>query len=197
MNKMKYNPLLHHRDSIRLKGYDYSKEGLYFITICTNDRLCFFGNVKDGKMVLNEKGGIAKQCWSGIPLHYPNVVLHEYVVMPNHVHGIIELTVAPAVPADVVGVQNLGVRVQNFEPLQQRHEPQRNQFQKIIPRSVGSIIRGYKIGVTKWFRENTDVHTVWQRNFYEHIIRNEQSFENIARYIVNNPANWKEDKFYK
>ncbi len=75
-------------------------------------------------------------------------------------------------------------------------QPPQNQFQKMIPRSIGSIVKGFKIGVTKWFRNNTDVETVWQRNYYEHIIRNQQAYENISNYIINNPAKWKGDKFY-
>src|SRR4051812_49067730 len=130
-------------------------------------------------MVLNDAGEMANKCWLEIPEHFPNAVLHEYVIMPNHVHGIIELTNNTAnVVAVPVGVQNVGV--QNFEPLRdQPDQPQQNKFQKIIPRSIGSIIRGYKIGVTKWCRANAGIETVWQRNYYEHIIRNEQSCEII------------------
>src|SRR5471030_188022 len=104
MNKavVKYNPAIHHRRSIRLKGYDYSQNGLYFITICTYNRECLFGEIIDKKMILNDAGKIANECWVKIPEHFPAAVLHEHVVMPNHVHGIIEL-------ANVVGVQN-------FEP---------------------------------------------------------------------------------
>ena len=78
------------RRSIRLKEYDYSQDGLYFITMCTHNHLCLFGKIFDGKMVLNDTGNIAKECWLNIPEHYPNTKLHEYVIMPNHVHGIIE-----------------------------------------------------------------------------------------------------------
>jgi hypothetical protein len=124
-----YNPNIHHRKSIRLRGYDYSKEGLYFITICTEDRKCLFGKI---------------------------------------------------VP---VGVQNF--------------EPRRNEYQKIIPRSIGSIVRGFKIGVTKWFRNNTDIIKIWQRDYYEHIIRNEHSYERITDYIIENPNNWDNEDFFK
>ncbi|REG78426.1 hypothetical protein [Algoriphagus antarcticus] len=94
---MKYNPDFHHRRSIRLKGYDYSKAGLYFITIWCKKRQCFFGEIlKNGTeqvMSLSKFGIIAKDCWFKIPSHYPNVVLHEFVVMPNPIHGIIEIAV--------------------------------------------------------------------------------------------------------
>ncbi len=194
---MKYDPQIHHRRSIRLKGYDYSQAGAYFITICCQDRACLFGKIADGRMVLNDAGKIANECWLQIPEHFPKVILHEHIVMPNHVHGIIELD-----STVTVGVQNDAgdVGVQDFEPLRgQNFEPQRrrqNEFQKIIPRSIGSIIRGYKIGVTKWFRNNTEIQIVWQRNYYEHILRNERSYQIISNYIIDNPAKWNADKFF-
>jgi REP element-mobilizing transposase RayT len=123
-------------------------------------------------MILNEYGKIVQRCWLEIPQHFPNVRLDEFIIMPNHIHGII--------------VINNDVGVQNFEPLQ-------NKYQKIIPRSIGSIVRGFKIGVTKWFRENTNIYTVWQRNYYEHIIRNEKELNEIRKYIINNPLKWELD----
>jgi putative transposase len=89
----KYNPNIHHRRTIRLKGYDYSQTGLYFITICTKNRGCLFGEIRNGKMVLNDAGDIANKCWYQITNHFPNTILHEHIIMPNHVHGIIEITV--------------------------------------------------------------------------------------------------------
>ena len=86
-----YNPLIHHRRSIRLKGYDYAKEGLYFITICCFENKHLFGKIVDGVMVLNEAGKVAEKCWLEIPAHFKNVVLHAFVIMPNHVHGILEI----------------------------------------------------------------------------------------------------------
>src|SRR5450759_2308319 len=198
-----YNPNIHHRKSIRLKGYDYSKVGLYFITICVQDRKCLFGKIVgienfQPKIVLNDAGKIADECWLGIPEHFPNVVLHEHIVMPNHVHGIVELIKTDSSPIDLV----IPVGVENFQPLQSPNESPRNEFQKIIPCSVGSIIRGYKIGVTKWFRNNTvrvqhvEPVPIWQRNYYEHIIRDEKSYQRISEYIINNTKNWQEDNFF-
>jgi len=202
-NKKKYNPAIHHRKSIRLRGYDYSRNGLYFITICTYNRECLFGEIMDKEMMLNDAGKIANECWLNIPEHFPNAILHEHVVMPNHVHGIIELSdTAMTVDENNVGVQDAGeqtVGVQNFEPLPPAPSPPtpspQNQFQHIIPRSIGSIVRGYKIGVTKFFRDNTDIYHVWQRNYHEYIIRSEQSYLRISEYIINNPKMWENDKF--
>jgi len=193
----KYNPNIHHRKSIRLKGYDYSQAGLYFITICVQDRKCRFGEIAgvenfQPEMILNDAGKIADECWLEIPKHFPNTVLHEHIVMPNHVHGIVELL--------QTGSPNVGV--QNFEPLRSPNELPRNEFQKIIPHSIGSIVRGYKTGVTKWFQnnnvriENFQPQPIWQRNYYEHIIRDEKSYQRISEYIINNPKNWKEDNFF-
>jgi REP element-mobilizing transposase RayT len=182
---MKYNPDIHHRSSIRLKGYDYSQPGAYFVTLVTHQRQCLFGQIVDGKMQLNEWGEITNQCWMEIPIHYPNVLLDAFVIMPNHVHGIIILNEYNLNDSIVVGVQNL-------EPLQQ--QSQQNSYQHIIPKSIGSIVRGFKIGVTQWFRQNTDIYNVWQRNYYEHIIRNEKEMTRIREYIMNNPLNWITDK---
>jgi REP element-mobilizing transposase RayT len=189
-----YNPNIHHRRSIRLKGYDYSQEGLYFITICCQDRVWLFGEVVDKVMILNDAGKIANACWLEIPNHFPNAILHEHIVMPNHIHGIIEL--GKDVNDGGVGVE--GVEgVENLQPQPQPQPQRRNEFQKIIPRSIGSIVKGVKIGVTKWFRQNTSVKTVWQRDYYDIIIRNDQAYQRISDYIVDNPAKWKEDKFFK
>jgi len=183
--KMKYHPDKHHRRSIRLQGYDYSQPGAYFITLCTQNRECLFGGILNGEIRLNEFGKIAHQCWLEIPQHFPHVQLDEFVVMPNHIHGIIVLN-------------NIVVGVQNIEPLQQNIEPLQNQnaYQHIIPRSIGSIIRGFKIGVTKNFRQNTDIYVVWQRNYYEHMIRNEVELNRIRQYIIDNPKKWRTDENY-
>lgn len=229
---MEYNPEIHHRRSIRLKGYDYSQEGMYFITICVQDRECLFGEIVVGAnddsslnyranddlpinykandnspqlqiMILNDAGKIAEQCWLSIPEHFPNTILHEYVVMPNHIHGIIEITgivganhhspVNETDTTDIVGAKDFSplnnienvtkmIWAKNFSP-QQFRSPSR---------TIGSIIRGFKIGVTKWFDQS-----IWQRDYYEHIIWSTEEYERIAHYIINNPLKWREDKFFK
>ena len=190
---MNFDPQKHHRRSIRLKEYDYSQPGWYFITLCTNNREMLFGDVIAGKMVLNDAGVFTTECWRDIPGHYPDVCLDEFIIMSNHVHGIINISENDEnrnAGAKNVRVQN--VRVQNFEPLQNHG----NKYQKIIPRSIGSIIRGFKISVTKWFRQNTDIYTVWQRNYYEHIIRNEPELNRIRQYIIENQIQWQNDKYF-
>lgn len=218
---MTFSPNIHHRKSIRLRGYDYSRAGLYFITICTHERLPLFGEIVDRKMIANEAGVMVETCWRAIPNHFPWAMLHEFMVMPNHVHGIIAIgtnnaadnMAAPS--ADDVGgtvVNDVGttapddagsttvndVGAKNFLP--PHHLPlQRNAAS--LPkhgtsRTIGSIVRGFKVGVTKWFRVNTDVHVVWQRNYHEHIIRNEDSYLKIAEYIQTNPQKWQEDIYY-
>ncbi|MFA6868645.1 MAG: transposase [Bacteroidales bacterium] len=186
----KHTTHIHRCRSIRLKGYDYSQAGLYFITICCQNRTCMFGNIENGKMILNDAGKMALKCWNEIPEHFKHAQLHEYVIMPNHIHGIIELS-------DIIPVG-----AKNFSPLQMPQQsplqmPQQSP-QPIIPSSpsktIGSIVRGFKIGVTTWMRQNTDIYNVWQRNYYEHIIRNEKSYVRIAEYIINNPAKWTLDK---
>ncbi len=165
---------MRNRQSIRFKNYDYSKAGMYFITICTYNDEYLFGEIIDGKMILNDSGILAQKYWTEIPNHFQNVILDEFIIMPNHIHGIIHT-----------------VRVQYLEP-SKRNEPQHpeNKFQHIISGSIGSIIRGFKIGVTKWFRKNTDIYHVWHRNFYERIIRSEIELNNVCQYIIDNPKKW-------
>jgi putative transposase len=183
---MKYDPDIHHRRSIRLKNYDYSQQGMYFITLCTKNRDCIFGEINDEEIILNEYGIIVKKCWIEITDHYPFIEIDKFIIMPNHIHGIII-------------INNIReIRVQNIDPQQERiNESKINKYQHIIPGSIGSIIRGYKIGVTKWFRQNTNIYEVWQRNYYENIIRNEDELTKIRDYIINNPLKWKEDEEYK
>jgi REP element-mobilizing transposase RayT len=196
----------HNRKSIRLRGYDYSQPGRYFITICSKHRAHLFGDVINGKMVLNDAGLFAQECLVNIPVHFPHVALDECIVMPNHVHAIIAIREMPPVPMTVSPVLSVPpVGVQNFEPLrEERREPprehrresprktgpQRNEFQHIIPKSLGSVVRGFKIGVTKWHRQSKPGMVVWQRNYHDHIIRDDASLHFIRNYIRENPLHW-------
>lgn len=189
-----FNPRVHHRRSIRLKGYDYAQEGLYFITICCFENKHLFGRIVDGVMVLNKAGEIAEKCWLEIPEHFKNVVLHAFVIMPNHVHGILEIEGAKK-EMNEYGVGAL-TGAKNFSPVREDIIGNRKSPLPQSPsRTIGSMVRGFKIGVTKWMRQHTDVVNVWHRNYYDIIIRNEQSYDNISKYIVNNPINWRDDRF--
>jgi len=200
---------------MRLKGYDYSKPGVYYITICTRNLEFLFGEIKLGIMYTSDGGRVVMDCWNSIPAHYPEVRLYSFVLMPNHIHGILEILESESMQLDKAfenknsTVEGLG-RAQNVEPLPnpqllgfrdnnilKSSYSRKNEFQHIIPRSLGSIIRGFEIGVTKWFRQNTNVYDVWQRNFYDSVIRTEAGFTRITKYIENNQKNWTRDKFYK
>lgn len=190
---MKFNPEIHHRTSMRYPGYDYSLPGHYFITICVQDRECLFGEIENDEMKLSEIGKIALKKWFEIPLHFKHVILDEFMVMPNHVHGIIEITDKN---------RHFPVGVQNFEPVHSRipdisnADCYINKFQKIIPGSLGSIVRGYKIVVTnaiKIFINDLESGSIWQRNFYDTIIETDEQLEIIRNYIRENPRIWNND----
>jgi REP element-mobilizing transposase RayT len=135
-------------------------------------------------MILNDAGKIADNCWLEIPEHFPNVVLHEHIVMPNHIHGLIELKRIDAIPDN------------SDHNREHNHGDNHNQFSKPIPGSISVIIQQYKSSVTRFVNKNNVSHFRWQSRFYEHIIRNEKSRQQITDYILTNPRNWQEDKFF-
>lgn len=185
-NKPKYNPKIHHRRSIRLKGYDYSQAGLYFITICCQDMICRFGEIVNDEMILNESGEIAYLEWIKLQEWFPNFELDVFQIMPNHIHGIVAL-IPVGVPLG--GAQNDG-------------GSQKSVGASPTPTTVGDIIGAYKSLVSNaclkiYKSKNETMGKLLQRNYYEHIIRNESSYKTISNYIINNPSNWKDDKFYK
>ena len=194
---MPYDPEIHHRRSIRLKGYDYSQAGAYFITICTHNRECLFGEIIDGQMHLNEIGKIVESEWLKTAEIRDEVELDAFTVMPNHVHGIIVIT-GNSSPSEPVGAHgrapnvdmmadDLGVAAVRADG----HPPLRRQ-----PKSIGSIMAGFKSTVTKQINEirQTPGAPVWQRNYYEHIIRHEKALQRIQRYIIENPQQWVYDQ---
>lgn len=190
--------------SARAPFWDYAWNAAYFVTICTKNRVCWFGNVVDGAMGLSAMGHIANSCWHEIPNHFPFVELGAHIIMPNHVHGIVIINK----PDDG---RNVGrnVETQNFASLRNiapRPSPPPsppsskpdNPKNKFGPQSknLASIIRGFKIGVTTNARViNADF--AWQPRYHDHIIRNHESFQRISNYITNNPANWQKDNFFK
>jgi len=257
---MKYNPQIHHRRSIRLKGYDYSQAGLYFVTICCKDRACLFGKIINGEMVLNDVGLMIQKWYGELENKFPDIECHEHIVMPNHFHCIVvnngtgNPNANPAVGADLrVFPNDLRVCPNDLRvcPDDLRVCPDIDEGEHIgspqrettVGERTGSNTEGERTGsntegertgsntegertgsntegehvgsplhgVVQWFKTMTTneyirgVKTLewksfngklWQRNYYEHIIRNQQSYQTISDYIVNNPAKWNDDKFF-
>lgn len=179
-----YNPAIHHRRSIRLKGYDYSQEGLYFVTICTQNRKHLFGEIKNippvnpvgagstcpesesniPQMILNPHGKIIQQCYWDLERKYPNIECGEYVIMPNHFHAIIKIN------RDALG--------------------EGGPLPYVV--TLGHVVGYFKYQSTKMI--NLHGQKLWQRNYYEHIIRDEKAYHNISNYILNNPMQWAHDR---
>ena len=179
---MRYNRDMHRRRSIRLKEYDYSQSGAYFVTICAWNRECLFGEVVDGGIRLNESGIIIQDIWNATPNHFQNIELDEFIIMPNHIHGIVIIVgaqfIAPFRKTTAVkqGIMNRGVM---------NHAP-----------TVGEILRAFKGRCTHAINKirNTPGIPVWQRNYYEHIVRNDSELNSIREYIMNNPLKWDMDE---
>lgn len=208
-------------ESNRLSGWDYRNDGAYFVTICTQDRDHFFGECDNGKMTLSTAGMIVQGCWFQIPYLNAHAHLGAFVVMPNHVHGILILDDMENYDiTDTLGdidSESFGDNAETFDsnvstisqpsktnPKPNREntdelKPHKNQFfQNISPKSgsVSRIIQQYKTVCTKHIRlACPEIGFKWQSRFYDHIIRNDKSFQNITNYILNNPKNWNEDKF--
>ncbi len=257
---MAYNPNIHHRKSIRFKGYDYSQNGLYFITVCCQNMVCLFGDIVgsplvgaqntdvqntcaqniEAKMVLNDAGKMIEAQWLALTNRFSNIILHELVVMPNHFHGIIEIShdidiqnsedsaadidilnpqdSAAAVRAPLVGApikspsndaifpsndwkipNDFDNKIEEGRP--QGYAPTHNTNN---PKTIGDILDAFKsITTVKYINgvKNLDWQPfngkMWHRNYYDNIIRNHTSYQNISNYIINNPLKWYEDKFYQ
>lgn len=165
--------------STRLASWDYAHNAAYFITICTEQMKCDFGRLVKGEMSFSILGQAAVDCWAAIPDHFPFVELGEFVVMPNHVHGILEIR-----KSDPVETQYLA----------SLHPVKRNRFGP-QSQNLASIIRGYKIGVTKFARSH-HIPFAWQERYYDHVIRNLDEHERIRQYVLINVQKWQEDKYY-
>ena len=179
---MRYVPNKHRRRSIRLRGHDYSQTGAYFITICTHDRQCQFGKIIDGEMMLNEYGKIVADEWINTSKIRTGIELDIWVVMPNHFHGIVVITrrgTARRAPTTC-------------------RAPAREQFGKPVAGSLSTIVRAFKSAVTKRINEtrHTPGEKIWQRNYWEHIVRDENEWQRIQQYILSNPAKWEMDRNY-
>ena len=161
------------RRSIRLLGYDYAQAGWYFVTICTWGKLCVLGQVGDGVMRLNEIGGVVQEEWLRTAAIRQEVELDVFQIMPNHIHGIVAITRSADQPVGAHG----------RAPLRR------------APKSLGALVAGFKSAATKTINQlrATPGNPVWQRNYYEHVIRNEKALNRIRQYILDNPAKWDED----
>lgn len=170
-------PSLHWRRSIRLRNYDYTQNGAYFVTICVQDRACLLGTVVGGEMRLSEAGQIVQDVWNGLPSHYPHLQLDAWVIMPNHVHGIIVLH-DDTVPA---GLKPAPTPIATAK----RH-------------GLPEIVRALKTFSARRINvlRATPGTKFWQRNYWEHIIRDEPEYQRICAYIHNNPLQWEMDSLH-
>jgi putative transposase len=180
-----------HRRSIRLKGYDYAQEGAYYVTIVAWQRECLFGDVVEGEtpqgghVVLSKFGLVARQQWEKLPKRFPNIELGVYMIMPNHMHGIIMIANGRGTAGNLNDPDG--------EP--SRRAPTQERFQKPVKGSIPTIVRSYKSAVS--YRINlmrgTNGVPVWQRNYHEHVIRDEKDLHNKTDYILANPLLWAQD----
>lgn len=197
---MRHDPTRHHRRSIRLPAYDYAQPGAYFVTICTQNRECVFGQVTQGQMILNDPGQMVESIWRQLPQHYPRVEVHAFVVMPNHVHGIIVLVGAGPGGANLVGADLVGAGPRAC-PDSGRPRVDSGQSQGIAPTmSLPDVIHRFKSLTTARYRTGVLQDgwqpfpgRLWQRNYYEHIIRDEEELNRVRQYIADNPARWEQD----
>ena len=162
-------------ESTRLKGWDYAAAGWYFVTICTRGREHFFGQVVEADVQLTDIGDIGSQYWYDIPKHFPSADVDEFVVMPNHVHGIVVIKHSVETPH----VASL---------------PAGNKFGPLKPGSLSKIVQAYKAAVTRWCRQNNHLEFDWQPRFYDHVVRDEKTLKAIRQYIAANPAKWEFDR---
>ena len=182
----------HHRRSIRLSGYDYTAAGAYFITVCTHGRECLFGQIIDGEMRLNALGEIVRAEWEKSASMRAEIEIREYVIIPNHFHAIVVIRWGDPLRGQAGRGDGRGDRpvARTEESPVAPHGPD--------PKSIGALIAGFKSAVTTRINQyrQTPGAPVWQRNYYEHIIRDEQSYQNIAAYILNNPQQWETDQLF-
>jgi len=167
-------------ETARYKNWNYSNEGLYFVTICVKKHLLLLGAVHDEKVILSETGKCVEECWKEIPNHFPFVRLDEYIIMPNHIHGIIEITHSITETQNLVSLRNIPNRNPGKFGSQTRNLP--------------SIIRGFKIGV-KNCANFKGISFEWQRGYYDHIVSRDKELNNIRNYIKSNPTNWDLDRY--
>lgn len=186
------------RQSFRLRGYDYTTPGAYFITLCTQNRECIFGIIDDGKMMLNELREIVNQQWRASPIVRPQISLDAFVIMPNNIHAIVIINPKNATHADIDCNENVGADANvgaDCNPPVQQIAPFEQPIFRREPQSSGSIVVGFKSATSKRIniQRNSPGKPVWQRNYYERIIRGTAELHRIRRYNAENPERWKGD----
>jgi REP element-mobilizing transposase RayT len=203
---LKFDPKIHHRRSIRLKGYDYTQTGAYFVTLVTYHREEIFGKVVNGEMRLNNFGQIAKQQWEKLPHRFRHVEWGNFVIMPNHMHGIVFIVddgkgAAESTHDKISESSRCALTAedaQDFVSESSSASVRISKMPNVVAGSLGSIVRAYKSAVA--YRINMarglSGAPVWQRNYYEHIARNETEIKNIWDYIDDNPRRWEEDQLH-
>lgn len=192
---MRFDPEIHHRRSIRLRGYDYAVEGAYFITICTFQRESLLGQVTGGEMMLNESGRAVQEVWEGLPAHFSQVFLDAFVIMPNHLHGIIVLN-GPAEPGVGAGLRPAQDSTAHGSAVGRSETCPYGSGGGETRVPVAEIVRALKSFSARrinQIRDNPGV-PVWQRNYYERVIRDEAEMERARRYILENPIKWETDR---
>ena len=192
-----------HRGFIRYLGYDYSQPGAFFVTMVTQERKCIFGKINNSANILFDLGHIANECWQDIPFHFTNAEAEPWVIMPNHVHGIITILenergemLLPGKGTILPGRGTIsGLRQQDRAPTNNISTSSKEKYGKPAPDSLATIIRTNKAAVSHQ-KKILSVSNIWQRNYYEHIIRNDHELNEIANYISSNPQTWAEDPEY-
>ncbi len=201
---------IYNRRSLRLKHYDYSKTGYYFITICAQNRSHLFGEIVDDVMILNVAGEMVNKLWCEIINDFPHVALHEFIIMPNHIHGIIEIVGAESISAQTCMQKNIdytvGLRVEmdsQRADMESRAKMESRADMESAP-TLGKIIQSFKRHTTLQYIEMVKNgillrfdKRIWQRNYYEHIVRDDMDYERISTYIINNPLTWDDDVLSK
>ena len=190
-------PMLNQK-SPRLNGYDYRSVGMYFVTICTHARSFLFGDVVNGTMVLSLMGQRAAECWAEIPTHFVGVGIDGFVVMPNHVHGIIEIKPLEGSQSTHRGSKSSSVGRDATCCVSTNDSPPSQARPHVEAGSLGAIVRAYKSAVTRQIRQAIQKPEifVWQRRYHDHIIRNDADLNRIREYVQNNPVHWQEDRYY-
>lgn len=179
------------RHSLRLRGHDYRQNGAYFVTICTYKAACLFGNVIDGEMILNDIGNIVQDEWLKTSQVRTNVQLDTFVVMPNHLHGIVHIAAN-----EDRATQRVAPTGESGHPAQIDHAPRRSR--SLQAGSLGAIVGQFKSAVSKRCRQITGLSDlqIWQRGYYDSILQSERILNDARSYIAANPERWFEDKYY-